>query len=182
MQNNNDKKDDISKRLEELKKQRREQNNKNNNNNQKPPYSKLPFILGLVLLILVPSGLILVNQLNSSKNITRVIEYNDFLNKIENDRITSIEEKNEFITASVTEGNSEVIYKARKITDRVVEDDSLMGIIEAKNVSLKVQQPTGPNYFWPLLFNLLPFIIIFGVGLGTAAIVIIVCFLLNEQK
>ena len=58
-----------------------------------------------------------------------------------------------------------------------------MGIIEAKNVSLKVQQPTGPNYFWPLLFNLLPFIIIFGVvGLGIVAIVIIVCFLLNEQK
>ena len=153
-----------------------------NKNSKKSSRNKLVFILCIITIILVPSGLILVNQLNSSKNITRVIEYNDFLNKIENDRITSIEEKNEFITASVTEGNSEVIYKARKITDRVGEDDNLMSIIEAKNVSLKVQQPTGPNYFWPLLFNLLPFIIIFGVGLGTAAIVIIVCFLLNEQK
>ncbi len=154
-----------------------------NKNSKKSSRNKLVFILCIITIILVPVGLILVNQLNNSKNIIRIIQYNDFLNKIENDKITSIEEENEFIIAPVTEGNSEVIYKARKITDRVVEDDSLMGIIEAKNVSLKVQQPTGPNYFWPLLFNLLPFIIIFGVvGLGIVAIVIIVCFLLNEQK
>ena len=152
-----------------------------NKSSKKSSCSKLLFILCTIIIILIPVGLILINQLNSSKNNIRMLEYNDFVSKIKNDEITSIEEKNEFIIGLIKEGNNEVIYKTKKITDRVGEDDSLMSIIEAKNVSLKVQQPTGPNYFWPLLFNLLPFIIIFGVvGLGIVAIVIIVCFLLNE--
>ncbi len=163
MQNNNDKKDDISKRLEELKKQRREQNNKNNNNNQKPPYSKLPFILGLVLLILVlTTAPNLTDKLNTSMQNVKEIQYTEFINKIKDGQIQEVEEKDDFITTKLKENNKDVIYKARKITDRVGEDTNLMGVIESKNINLKVQQPTGPNYFWPLVFNFLPFVIIIG--------------------
>ncbi len=163
MQNNNDKKDDISKRLEELKKQRKEQNNKNNNNNQKPPYSKLPFILGLVLLILVlTTAPNLTDKLNTSMQNVKEIQYTEFINKIKDGQIQEVEEKDDFITTKLKENNKDIIYKARKITDRVGEDANLMGVIEAKNINLKVQQPTGPNYFWPLVFNFLPFVIIIG--------------------
>ena len=140
--------------------------------------SKLLFILCCTVLIFL--GIILVNQNNTSKNNIKIIQYNDFVSKIENDQITSIEEEDEFITATVKEENSEVVYKAKKITDRVGEDDSLMSIIEAKDANLKVQQPTGPNLFWPIMFCLLPFLIILSVGI--ASITVIICFFLNKQK
>ena len=144
---------------------------------KKPSSIKLLFILCTVLVFL---GIILVNQKNASKNNIKIIQYNDFVNRIKNDQITSIEEKDEFITAIVKENNNEVIYKARKMTDRVGEDDSLMSIIEAKDINLKVQQPTGPNYFLPFMLSLLPFLIILSAGI--AGITVIICFFLEEQK
>ena len=144
---------------------------------KKPSSSKLLFILCTVLVFL---GIILVNQKNASKNNIKIIQYNDFVNRIKNDQITSIEEKDEFITTIVKENNNEVIYKARKMTDRVGEDDSLMSIIEAKDINLKVQQPTGPNYFLPFMLSLLPFLIILSAGI--AGITVIICFFLEEQK
>ena len=144
---------------------------------KKPSSSKLLFILCTVLVFL---GIILVNQKNASKNNIKIIQYNDFVNRIKNDQITSIEEKDEFITAIVKENNNEVIYKARKMTDRVGEDDNLMSIIEAKDINLKVQQPTGPNYFLPFMLSLLPFLIILSAGI--AGITVIICFFLEEQK
>ena len=144
---------------------------------KKPSSSKLLFILCTVLVFL---GIILVNQKNASKNNIKIIQYNDFVNRIKNDQITSIEEKDEFITTIVKENNNEVIYKARKMTDRVGEDDSLMSIIEAKDINLKLQQPTGPNYFLPFMLSLLPFLIILSAGI--AGITVIICFFLEEQK
>ena len=148
-----------------------------NKSSKKPSSSKLLFILCTVLVFL---GIILVNQKNASKNNIKIIQYNDFVNRIKNDQITSIEEKDEFIMATVKENNNEVIYKARKMTDRVGEDDSLMSIIEAKDINLKVQQPTGPNYFLPFMLSLLPFLIILSAGI--AGITVIICFFLEEQK
>ncbi len=144
---------------------------------KKPSSIKLLLILCTVLVFL---GIILVNQKNASKNNIKIIQYNDFVNRIKNDQITSIEEKDEFITTIVKENNNEVIYKARKMTDRVGEDDSLMSIIEAKDINLKVQQPTGPNYFLPFMLSLLPFLIILSAGI--AGITVIICFFLEEQK
>ena len=144
---------------------------------KKPSSIKLLLILCTVLVFL---GIILVNHKNTSKNNIKIIQYNDFLSRIKNDQITSIEEEDKFITATVKEENSEVVYKARKITDRVGEDDNLMSIIEVKDVNLKVQQPTGPNLFWPFILSLLPFLMILSVGI--AGITVIVCFFLNDQK
>ena len=148
-----------------------------NKSNKKSSNSKLLFILCTVLIFV---GIILVNHKNTSKNNIKIIQYNDFLSRIKNDQITSIEEEDKFITATVKEENSEVVYKARKITDRVGEDDNLMSIIEVKDVNLKVQQPTGPNLFWPFILSLLPFLMILSVGI--AGITVIVCFFLNDQK
>lgn len=160
MQNNNDKKDDISKRLEELKKQRRDQNS-NRGNNQKPPYSKFPFIIGIIVLILLLTAVPnLTNRLNSTN--VKEIEYTDFIGKIKSGELKEVEEKDDFITSKVKEDNKDVVYKARKITDRVGEDTNLMNVIGTSNVKLKVQQPTGPNLFWPIMINIFPFIILIG--------------------
>jgi cell division protease FtsH len=164
MQNNNDKKDDISKRLEELKKQRREQNNKNNNNNQKPPYGKLPFILGMVLLILVlTTAPNITDKLNTSMQNVKEIKYTEFINKIKDGQIKEVDEKDDFITSKVKENNKDVVYKARKITSRMGDDAELRTLMESKNITMNTLPSTQPSLFWPIVFNFLPFVIIIGV-------------------
>lgn len=161
MQNNNDKKDDISKRLEELKKQRRDQNNNNRGNNQKPPYSKFPFIIGLVVLILLLTAAPnLTNKLNNAN--VKEIGYTDFIGKIKNGEFKKIEEKDDFIMSKVKENDKETVYKARKITDRAGDDTNLKDAIETLNISIEAQKPTEPSLFWPIMINIFPFIILIG--------------------
>ena len=163
MQNNNDKKDDISKRLEELKKQRKNQNNGGNNNNQKPPFNKFPIILGVIMLFLLLTALPgLTDKLDASMQNRKEVEYTDFVNKVKTGVIIEVGEKDEFIVGKVKEGDKEITYKTRKITERVGDDPNLMGVINESNAKLNVQQPTAPSLFWPILINFLPVILIIG--------------------
>ena len=163
MQNNNDKKDDISKRLEELKKQRKNQNNGGNNNNQKPPFNKFPIILGVIMLFLLLTALPgLTDKLDASMQNRKEVEYTDFVNKVKTGVIKEVGEKDEFIVGKVKEGDKEITYKTRKITERVGDDPNLMGVINESNAKLNVQQPTAPSLFWPILINFLPVILIIG--------------------
>ncbi len=163
MQNNNDKKDDISKRLEELKKQRKNQNNGGNNNNNKPPFNRFPIVLGAVMLVLLLTALPgLTDKFDASMQNRKEVEYTDFVNKVKTGVIKEVGEKDEFVLGKVKEGDKEITYKTRKITERVGDDPNLMGVISGANAKLNVQQPTAPSLFWPILINFLPVILIIG--------------------
>ena len=151
--------------------------------NKKSSYSKLLFA-GIVIIILILTVIFTIsNHANISGNTERTISYDDFVSKIESGQIKEVKEKDEFIITVIKEDNSDVIYKAEKITDRVGEDDNLMGIIETQNVNLQIQQPRGPNYFWALVFNLLPFFILLRIFIaGTVTIIIVVCSLDRNRK
>ena len=163
MQNNNDKKDDISKRLEELKKQRKNQNNGGNNNNNKPPFNRFPIVLGVIMLVLLLTALPgLTDKFDASMQNRKEVEYTDFVNKVKTGVIKEVGEKDEFILGKVKEGDKEITYKTRKITERVGDDPNLMSVINSANAKLNVQQPTAPSLFWPILINFLPVILIIG--------------------
>ena len=163
MQNNNDKKDDISKRLEELKKQRKNQNNGGNNNNNKPPFNRFPIVLGVIMLVLLMTALPgLTDKFDASMQNRKEVEYTDFVNKVKTGVIKEVGEKDEFVLGKVKEGDKEITYKTRKITERVGDDPNLMGVINGANAKLNVQQPTAPSLFWPILINFLPVILIIG--------------------
>ena len=163
MQNNNDKKDDISKRLEELKKQRKNQNNGGNNNNNKPPFNRFPIVLGVIMLVLLLTALPgLTDKFDASMQNRKEVEYTDFVNKVKTGVIKEVGEKDEFILGKVKEGDKEITYKTRKITERVGDDPNLMSVINTANAKLNVQQPTAPSLFWPILINFLPVILIIG--------------------
>ncbi|MCP1224877.1 ATP-dependent metallopeptidase FtsH/Yme1/Tma family protein [Sebaldella sp. S0638] len=154
------------------------------NKNKKSSYSK-PLFAGVVIIILILTVIFIIsNHANTSGNTERTISYDDFVSKIESGQTKEVKEKDEFIMTVIKEDNSDVIYKAEKITDRVGEDSNLMGIIETQNINLQVQQPRGPNYFWPLVFNLLPFFILLGIFIAgiTVIVIIVVCSLDRSRK
>ena len=151
------------------------------NKNKKSFRGKVLFAVMAAVILIITTVLVLI--FNTSKNNVRIIPYTDFVRKMENGQIREVKEKDDFIITVIKEENNNVIYKREKITDRVGEDADLMGIIESKNINLRVQQPTGPNYFWPLVFNLFLFVgipIAFIAGITT--LVIVLCSLDRKQK
>ncbi len=138
-------------------------NNGGNNNNQKPPFNKFPIILGVIMLFLLLTALPgLTDKLDASMQNRKEVEYTDFVNKVKTGVIKEVGEKDEFIVGKVKEGDKEITYKTRKITERVGDDPNLMGVINESNAKLNVQQPTAPSLFWPILINFLPVILIIG--------------------
>ena len=155
-----------------------------NSSDKKYFQKRLLFIPGIIVLFLIPVVILtMMSRSNDSENNVQIIQYNDFVTKIENGQIEEIEEEDEFLTSVVKKDNSEVIYKAKKITDRAGEDSNLMNIIEAENVSFKIQQPVGPNYLRPLLFNIFLFIVLPGIFIiGIVIIIVVVCSLCENKK
>ena len=141
---------------------------------------KILLILGLILFILILTVSISKSDISELK--AKKIGYTDFISKIEDGEIKEVREKDEYIFGT-TEGKKTADYKAEKITGRVGDDPDLLQIIESKNVTLKIQQPTGPNYIIPLLINIFVIVSIIGIPIiSLIAIGIFVYLLISKSE
>lgn len=151
-------KDDIRKRLEEL----RKENNRNrgDNNGGKSPFFGSPLIF--ILIIIAVFAAIYTQDIHSYFQIKKEIPYTEFVSNIKNGKFKEIQEKDDKLFSVIKENNRNIVYSARKITERVGNDPNVMNAIALKKVKLVVSAPSRGELFLAFLFNLLPMIVMIG--------------------
>ncbi len=151
-------KDDIRKRLEEL----RKENNRNrgDNNGGKSPFFGSPLIF--ILIIIAVFAAIYTQDIHSYFQIKKEIPYTEFVSNIKNGKFKEIQEKDDKLFSVIKENNRDIVYSARKITERVGNDPNVMNAIALKKVKLVVSAPSRGELFLAFLFNLLPMIVMIG--------------------
>ena len=149
---------DIKRRLEELRKENNRKNDSKDDGNKSPFGSPLVFFT----IILIAFTFIFYGSIQEYFQPKKNITYSEFVNKIKDGSFSEIQEKDDRLLSKVREGNQDVYYYTKKITERVGNDPIIVQAIANNKVKVTSLPPSGSGLFMALLINLLPMVLMIG--------------------
>lgn len=150
--NNNNKNDEeelFRKKVEEL---------RGKNKNRRPPLGSPLFFL---LILIIIYGIYYFTTSTNSTSDVQQITYTQFVNRIKTRDIQEIVEKEDQLYGKVK--GSKIVYETKKITNRLGDDTTIMGLVESNNIDVKAQNTATKSMLVQILLSILPMVIVISI-------------------
>lgn len=147
--NKNDEEELFRKKVEEL---------RGKNKNRRPPLGSPLFFL---LILIIIYGIYYFTTSTNSTSDVQQITYTQFVNRIKTRDIQEIVEKEDQLYGKVK--GSKIVYETKKITNRLGDDTTIMGLVESNNIDVKAQNTATKSMLVQILLSILPMVIVISI-------------------
>lgn len=147
--NKNDEEELFRKKVEEL---------RGKNKNRRPPLGSPLFFL---LILIIIYGIYYFTTSTNSTSDVQQITYTQFVNRIKTRDIQEIVEKEDQLYGKVK--GSKIVYETKKITNRLGDDTTIIGLVESNNIDVKAQNTATKSMLVQILLSILPMVIVISI-------------------